>query len=65
MTTNTKQRITIFMNSSIAKHAKAQAVIEDLTFTNLVEKALIEYLPSETVIKKPEIIIKNKSGREI
>ena len=55
MTTNTTQRITIFINPSIAKQAKAQAVIEELTLTNLVEKALIRYLPKETIIKKTEI----------
>jgi len=55
MTTNTKQRITIFMNPSIAKHARAEAVVEDLTLTELVEKALIEYLPQKTVIKKIKI----------
>ena len=52
MTTTTKQRITLFMNPSITKHARAQAVVEDLTLTELVEKALIEYLPQETIIKK-------------
>jgi len=55
MTTNKPQRITLFMNSSIVKHARAQAIVEDLTLTNLVEKALIDYLPKETVIKKTEI----------
>jgi len=55
MTTTTKQRITLFLNPSIAKHARAQAVVEDLTLTELVEKALIEYLPQETVIKKVKI----------
>jgi len=52
MTTTTKQRITLFMNPSITKHARAQAVVEDSTLTELVEKALIEYLPQETIIKK-------------
>lgn len=55
MTTIAKQRITIFLNPSIAKHARAEAVVEDLTLTELVEKALIEYLPQETVIKKVKI----------
>lgn len=55
MATNTKQRITLFINPPIAKQAKAQAVIEDLTLTELVEKALVKYLPKETVIKKAEI----------
>jgi len=55
MTTNNKQRVTLFITPSIAKHAKAQAVVEELSLTNLVEKALINYLPKETVIKKAEI----------
>jgi len=53
-TTTTKQRITLFINPSIIKHARAQAVVEDLTLTKIVEKALINYLPEETVIKKYE-----------
>lgn len=55
MTSNTKQRITLFINPAIAKHAKAQAILEDLSLTALVEKALISYLPKETVIKKAYI----------
>jgi hypothetical protein len=54
-TKNTKQRVTLFLNPSISKHAKAQAVLEDSTLTALVEKALIKYLPKETVIKKTVI----------
>ncbi len=55
MTTNDRQRVTLFLNPSITKHARAQAVIEELSLTSLVEKALIKYLPQETVIKKVEI----------
>jgi len=55
MTTSTKQRITLFVNPSIAKQARAQAVIEDLTLTKIVEKALISYLPDEIIIKKTQI----------
>jgi hypothetical protein len=55
MTTITKQRITLFINHFIVKHARAQAVVEDLTLTSLVEKALIYYLPKETIIRKTEI----------
>lgn len=55
MTTNIKKRVTLFLNPEIAKQAKAQAVIEELSLTALVEKALINYLPRETVIKKIEI----------
>lgn len=59
-TTKSKHRLTLFVNPAIAKHAKAQALIEDLTLTQLVEKALLEYLPKEIVIKKPNILIINK-----
>jgi hypothetical protein len=55
MTTNKKQRVTLFLNPAITKHARAQAVVEELSLTELVEKALISYLPKETVIKKVEI----------
>lgn len=56
-----KQRMTLFVNPSIAKQAKAQSVVEEITLTTLVEKALIRYLPKETVIKKIEIPIRSKS----
>jgi len=56
MTTTNKQRLTIFLNPAIIKQAKAQALIEDITLTSYVEKALSTCLPKETVIKKPEII---------
>lgn len=51
MTTN-KQRLTLFINPAISTHAKAQAIVEGITLTSLVEKALINYLPKETVIRK-------------
>lgn len=54
---NNKQRVTLFVNPSILKHARAQAVVEDLSLTALVEKALINYLPKETIIKKAYIDI--------
>ena len=54
MTTNKKQRVTLFMSHAIAKHARAQAVVEELTLTGLVENALINYLPKETVIRRAE-----------
>jgi hypothetical protein len=55
MTTIKKQRVTLFLNPELLIHARAQAVVERLTLTVLVEKALIKYLPRETVIKKVEI----------
>ena len=56
MTSNKKQRVTLFLNHGIAKHARAQAVVEELSLTDLVENALTDYLPKETVIKK--VIVK-------
>ncbi|MFA6532774.1 MAG: hypothetical protein WCT22_02130 [Patescibacteria group bacterium] len=55
---NRKQRVTLFINPAIAKQARAQAVVEELTLTSLVEKALISYLPKETIIKKIKINVK-------
>ncbi len=55
MTNNNKQRITLFLSPALAKHAKAQAVIEEISLTTLVEKALIKYLPKKTVLKIPVI----------
>jgi hypothetical protein len=52
---NDRQRVTIFLIPDLLKHAKAQAILEDSTLTNLIEKALIQYLPKETIIKKIEI----------
>ena len=60
MPINDKQRTTLFLNPSIVKQAKAQAVVEELTLTSLIEKALIQYLPKVTVIKKAAIVIKIK-----
>lgn len=58
MTKNDKQRVTLFINPSLTKHAKAQAIVEDLSLTRLIEKALTHYLPKETVIKKADIFVK-------
>ncbi len=55
MSSDTKQRVTIFINPSIATQARAQAVVENLTLTALIEKALLNYLPKETIIKKVDI----------
>ena len=53
--TNGKQRVTLFVNPSILKQARAQAVVEDTSLTFLVEKALVGYLPKETIIKNAYI----------
>lgn len=52
MSTSTKQRTTLFLNPQVLKHARAQAILEDLTLTEIVEKALLKYLPEKIVIKK-------------
>ena len=64
MTTNTKRRITLFVNPSIVKQAKAQAVVEELCLTELVEKALIAYLPNETILSKVNVGVLDKQGGE-
>lgn len=56
MANTNKRRITLFLTPTVAKQAKAQAIIEELSLTTLVEKALIKYLPKETVIKKVDTI---------
>ncbi len=58
MTKKKTQRVTLFIDPSIAKQARAQAVVDELTLTTLVEKALISYLPPVTIIKKVKIKIK-------
>ena len=55
MTTKNKQRVTLFINPDILKHAKTEAILEEISLTVLVEKALVKYLPKETIIKKVEI----------
>lgn len=60
MTIKNKRRITLFLNPAIVKQARAQAVVEDLNLTNLVEKALIQYLPTVTIIKKVAKIWRKK-----
>lgn len=57
MTTNDKQRVTLFLNPGLLTHARVQAVVEGRSLTVLVERALMKYLPKETVIKKVEIIV--------
>ena len=56
MTTNYKQRITLFINHFMVKEARGQVIVEELSLTDFVEKALINYLPTETVIKKVNLI---------
>jgi len=52
MSTIAKKRLTLFLHPDLIKQARAQAVIEDMTLTQLIEACLIHYLPKETVIKK-------------
>ncbi|MFH0773564.1 MAG: hypothetical protein V1922_04615 [bacterium] len=55
MTTIDKQRVTLFLHPDLLTHARAQAIVEGRSLTELVERALIKYLPKETVIKKIKI----------
>lgn len=55
MTKNTKQRVTLFINPGLLKHAKAQAIVEEISLTALIEKALVKYLPKETILRKVDI----------
>jgi hypothetical protein len=55
MATTTKQRVTLFVKPALLLHARAQAIVENKTLTALVERALQQYLPKETVIRKEEI----------
>lgn len=61
MTHQPTKRLTLFIKPNIVKYAKAQAVLEDISLTTLVERALISYLPQETIIKKAELIEESKS----
>lgn len=49
------QRVTLFINPELLKHARAQAIVEDKTLTQLVEKSLVVYLPEMINILKPKI----------
>ena len=55
MTTDQKQRVTLFVNPDLLIHARAQAIVEETTLTTLVERALVKYLPKETIFKKPDL----------
>jgi len=52
MTNNDKQRVTLFLNPKLLIQAKAKAILENITLTELVQKSLNNYLPEVIVIKK-------------
>ncbi|MFA4817119.1 MAG: CopG family transcriptional regulator [Parcubacteria group bacterium] len=52
MKINKKQRVTLFINPDLLKQAKMQAIVEEISLTALVERALTKYLPKKTIIKK-------------
>ena len=52
MTINKKQRVTLFLDPSLLKQAKIQALVENMSLSVLIERALAKYLPRETVIIK-------------
>lgn len=55
MIKNKKRRVTLFLNQSLSKQAKAQAIVEEISLTILMEKALSEYLPKETILNKDDV----------
>ena len=57
MTILGKQRVTLFLNPELIKQAKAEAIVEELSLTALIEKALIQYLPVETIIRKTHVVM--------
>ena len=57
MSTIDNQRLTLFLSPNLLTHALDKAVVEGHTLTELVERALIKYLPKKTVIKKVNITI--------
>lgn len=50
MIMNSKQRVTVFLEPALIKKAKGQAIQEEITLTQLVEKALEKYLPIEVKV---------------
>lgn len=66
MTINSKKRVTLFLNPSLLRHAKAQAAVEEMSLAALIERDLIKYLPKETAFENDEIYkdrIKRKNPR--
>lgn len=55
MTSTKKQRVTLFLNPELLLHARAQAIIQDVSLTELIQNCLIDSLPPEIVIKKPSL----------
>lgn len=52
-----KKRITIFLKKDLIIQAKAQALVEDISLTALIEIALVNYLPTETLIKRKAFLL--------
>ena len=47
-----KKRFTVTLNDVIAKEAKKKAIDEDLKFSTLIEKLLVEYANGKVAVKK-------------
>lgn len=56
MTTKKGQRVTLFLDPDRVRQAKAQAAIEGISLSTLVEKALDRYPWYEVIAKKLEKI---------
>ncbi len=62
---NTKQRLTAFVDPVLVKRAKIQGAIEGLTISEVVEKALDVYAPKIEEGSDQHIHIKFINGPEI
>jgi hypothetical protein len=51
MTNNNKRRVTVFIDPDLLKQSKAEAIIKEISLSELIEKSLINFLPKETIIK--------------
>lgn len=64
-TSDTKQRLTAFVDPVLAKRAKIQGAIEGLTISEVVEKALDVYAPKIEKKGDQQIHLKFISGSAI
>ena len=60
-----KKRVTAFIDPVIVKRARARGVLEGLTISEMVEKALDEYAPKIESDKNHNVSLKFLNGPEI
>ena len=54
MTTDDKQRVTLFVNPDLVKRAKVRGALEGLTISEVVERALDVYTPKIDTLISPK-----------